>query len=138
MGRRCSRRIPRMSSAFPERRQADRQRMRMNVRCRIAPGQSPEVWLTEISITGCQIGVREGLLAAGRYVVIKAGGLEGLPGTVRWVLGEAAGIEFEQPLHPAVLDHLLSGSQPTAYKPAETAERRIDRPAQAFGRRSCL
>lgn len=113
--------------------------MLMNVRCRIAPGQSPEVWLTEISLTGCQIGVREGLLTEGRYVVIKAQGLEGLPGTVRWSLGEAAGIEFEQPLHPAVLAHLLGGSQTPAYTPVEPGSRSSQRaPTRVFGRRSCL
>lgn len=116
--------------------------MLMDVRCRIAPGQSPEVWLTEISVTGCQLAMREGVLTVGQYVVIKAKGLEGLPGTVRWILGEAAGIEFEQPLHPAVLSHLLRGSAPTAYKPPEVAGQQggrmpVTRPA-AFGRKSCL
>lgn len=83
--------------------------MLMEVRCRIAPGQSPEVWLTEISVTGCQILVREGLLSQGQYVVIKPKGIEGVPGVVRWLLGEAAGVEFERPLHAAVLAHLLNG-----------------------------
>jgi hypothetical protein len=117
-----------MVSSLPERRRESRQRILMDVRCRIAPGQSPEVWLTEISVTGCQILIHEGLLEAGRNVVIKAKGLEGLPGTVRWVLGEAAGIAFEQPMHPAVLDHLLSGgSQPAGYRSNEFVDQ--------FGRR---
>ena len=68
--------------------------MLMQARCRIAPGQSPEVWLTEISVIGCQLSIREGMLTPGQNVVIKAKSLEGLPGTVRWVLGEAAGVAF--------------------------------------------
>lgn len=114
--------------SLPERRREGRQRILMDVRCRIAPGQSPEVWLTEISVIGCQIALREGLLTLGQHVVVKAKGLEGLPGTVRWLLGEAAGIEFEQPLHAAVLEHLLAGgSQPTSYRPSEFIDQ--------FGRR---
>lgn len=136
-----------MSSSIPDRRRDGRQRIQMSVRCRIAPGQSPEVWLTEISVTGCQIAIREGLLTLGQPVVIKAKGLEGLPGAVRWVLNESAGIAFEQPLHPAVLDHLLDGGSPppTTYRPAEFVDqfgRRMPNwprhPAGGSGRRSCL
>jgi len=117
-----------MSNTIPDRRREGRQRMLLEVRCRIAPGQSPEVWLTEISVTGCQILVREGLLAQGQYVVIKPKGIEGVPGIVRWILGEAAGIEFERPLHEAVLTHLLDGRQAAgAYRSDEFVDR--------FGRR---
>lgn len=135
-----------MSSAIPERRRDGRQRIHMSVRCRIAPGQSPEVWLTEISVTGCQIAIREGLLTQGQHVVVKAQGLEGLPGRVRWVLNESAGIAFEQPLHPAVLTHLLEGGQqPRAYRPDEFVDqfgrRMPTRPGPSLptrGRRSCI
>ena len=117
-----------MMSSIPERRRDGRQRIQMTVRCRIAPGQSPEVWLTEISVMGCQIAIRDGLVSAGQHVVIKAKGLEGLPGTVRWTLQGSAGIVFEQELHPAVLKHLLDGgSIPTSYRPADFVDQ--------FGRR---
>lgn len=111
-----------MVHPLPERRREGRQRILVGVRCRIAPGQSPEVHLTEISVTGCQIVIREGLLKTAQHVVIKARGLEGLPGTVRWVLGDAVGIAFEHPLHPAVLAHLLDGggTQPALYQPRPT------------------
>ena len=48
----------------------------MSVRCRIAPGLSPEVWLTDISVTGCQLAIKEGLLAEGQNVVIKPDGFD--------------------------------------------------------------
>ena len=53
-----------MSNTIPDRRREGRQRLLTEVRCRLAPGQSPEVWLTEISVTGCQILVREGSTVA--------------------------------------------------------------------------
>ena len=117
-----------MSNTIPDRRREGRQRLLTEVRCRLAPGQSPEVWLTEISVTGCQILVREGLIAQDQSVVIKPTGIEGLPGRVKWLLGEAAGIEFEQPLHAAVLAHLLTGGRaPSTYKGSEFVDQ--------FGRR---
>lgn len=131
-----------MSPYSPDRRREGRLRLLNGVRCRIAPGQSPEVELTEISVTGCQIVIREGLLKTGQNVVIKTGGLEGLPGTVRWIMGDKVGVEFEQPLHPAVLSNLLSGGGgPSGYTPAPPPVRspelsRPIRPGQ--GRRSCL
>lgn len=121
-----------MNPVYQERRRNSRQRLLVGVRCRIAPGQSPEVMLTEISIDGCQVGLRKGLLSVGQYVVIKARGLEGLPGRVRWILGETAGIAFENKLHPAVLDHLLDGGpRPSTYRPKERSDQ--NSPANASG-----
>lgn len=51
--------------------------------------------------------VRTGILQPGQRVVIRPESLEGIPGLVRWVLETRAGIEFDQPLHQAVVDHLL-------------------------------
>jgi hypothetical protein len=135
-----------MSNTLPERRREGRQRVLMTVRCRIAPGRSPEVGLTELSLGGCRILLREGLVTPGQHVVIKAKALEGLPGTVRWVMGDAAGIIFEQPLHPAVLEHLLQdGALPSAYRSAEFIDhsgQRVPREPRTtghpLGRRSCL
>lgn len=135
-----------MSNALPERRREGRQRVLMTVRCRIAPGRSPEVGLTELSLAGCRLLLREGLVTPGQPVVIKARLVEGLPGTVRWVLGDAAGVAFEQPLHPAVLEHLLrDGMLPSAYRSAEFIDhsgQRVPREpritGQPAGRRSCL
>ncbi|MND00939.1 hypothetical protein D3C83_197310 [compost metagenome] len=38
--------------------------------------------------------------------MIRPEGLEGLTGTVRWILGERAGVEFDQPIYGPVADHL--------------------------------
>jgi len=45
-------------------------------------------------------------LEPGRRIVLRPDGMEGLPGTVRWAGSEFAGIEFDDPLHPAIVDHL--------------------------------
>jgi len=117
-----------MSDTVPDRRREGRHRVLMSGRCHLAPGQSPEVWLTQISVWGCQITVREGLLAADQHVVIKTGAIEGLPGIVRWTLGELAGIEFAQPLDEGVLADLADGGPACA---ARTPGELVDQ----FGRR---
>lgn len=109
-----------MSDAIPEQRHEGRQPILMDVRCRLAPGRTAHVSLSQISTTGCQFRIREGLVAVGQHVVVKAKGLEGLPGAIRWVLGDRAGMAFEQPLHPAVLDHLLGVGEAPTYRPSPT------------------
>lgn len=45
----------------------------------------------------------------GMLVWITLPGLEARPATVDWTSGFTAGLRFEAPLHPAVLDALLDG-----------------------------
>ena len=98
-----------MSVSIPERRREGRRRILMDVRCRIGPGMSPLVWLTDITTFGCQLVIREGSLKEEQNVVIKLEGIDGISGKVTWVYRSNAGIEFERPLHEAVLKHVLSG-----------------------------
>jgi hypothetical protein len=116
-----------MTNANSDRRTLGRTRLPMDVLCRIAPGRSPEVWLTEISLSGCQLKIRAGLLTARQFVAIKPPDIEGLPGTVRWVQGGAAGVQFERPLHEAVLRHLL-------YEPPQSPAPRSHQFVDRFGR----
>jgi hypothetical protein len=116
-----------VTCANPDRRTPGRTRLPMDVLCRIAPGRSPEVWLTEISLSGCQLKIRAGLLTARQYVAIKPPDIESLPGTVRWVQGGAAGVQFERPLHEAVLRHLL-------YEPPQSPAPRSHQFVDRFGR----
>jgi hypothetical protein len=119
---------PAAERTMSERRRDERRRMLMSGRCRIAPGQSPEVWLIEISRSGCQITVREGLLARGQHVLIKTGGIAGLAGTVRWTRGEVAGIEFDEPLQAPLLELMVCGCPDTGEcEPSELVDQ--------FGRR---
>lgn len=100
-----------MAEDYSERRRADRQLSILSVRCRVSQGMSPQVWLTELSPLGCKLVIRAGSLTQGQRVVIKPKDIEGLPGVVKWISDIDAGIEFDQPLHQAIVDHLLAEPQ---------------------------
>lgn len=102
-----------MSDHYSERRRADRQLSILSVRCRVGQGMSPQVWVTELSTLGCKLVIRTGALSQGQRVVIKPKDIEGLAGVVKWVADINAGIEFDQPLHQAIVDHLLAGPPQT-------------------------
>ena len=97
-----------MSEYYDERRRANRQLSILSVRCRVGHGMAPQVWLTDLSTLGCQLVIRAGALRPDQCVVIKPKDMEGIPGKVKWVIDIKAGIEFERPLHQAVVDHLLT------------------------------
>ncbi len=44
----------------------------------------------------------------GTRVVIRPEGMEGLTGVVRWIEGERAGVEFDNPIYGPVLEHLAA------------------------------
>ena len=134
-----------MSRHYPERRSSHRNLSILSVRCRVSQGFAPEVWLTDLSAEGCHLLIRAGTLRQDQRVVIKADGIEGLAGTVKWVVNGHAGVIFNRVLHEAIVDHLLTGS---------AAAQRDDKPAPRSaipappllgpmpmvgkGRRSCL
>jgi hypothetical protein len=97
-----------MSEPYNERRRSNRQLSILSVRCRVAQGLTPQVWLTDLSTLGCQLVIRAGALKPEQCVVIRPEGMEGIAGKVKWVIDVKAGVEFDRPLHQAVVDHLLS------------------------------
>ncbi|GAC1420022.1 MAG: hypothetical protein NVSMB69_19900 [Novosphingobium sp.] len=63
--------------------------------------------IDDVSCDGCRIGNHVRTLAVGSRVTIKFEGLEPLSGLVRWSNSEFAGMQFESPLHPSVLERLF-------------------------------
>ncbi len=63
--------------------------------------------MVDLSVFGCQIEQHRIAVEVGQIVVVRPSGMEGLSGTIRWIAGEKVGIEFDGPLHPAVMEHLL-------------------------------
>lgn len=116
-----------MADPSSERRREERSRLPMAVQCSLAPKKTLELSLVEASLTGCRVTTSPGLLQLDQRIVITPPGMHGLPGIVRWVVGEGAGIEFEQPLREVVLRHLL-------YEPQESDNDRWDF-VDGFGRR---
>ncbi len=87
------------------RRREDRNTLEMNAHCRSARAQL-KVTIHNVSCHGCRISGSCLSVEEGQIVVLKTVGLEGLTGTVKWSQDDAAGVEFDTPLHPAVADHL--------------------------------
>ena len=75
--------------------------------CRDLNGNLPEVWLVDLTISGCQVIIGKGHLDIGQQVVIRPGAFDELPADVRWVREDRAGLEFASDLYPAVFNHLI-------------------------------
>ena len=75
-------------------------------RCRTRSGFADRLMIVDISRQGCRIESLAITVHAGNRVVITPPMLEGLCGTVRWMSGNSAGIEFATPLYGPVVDHL--------------------------------
>jgi len=119
--------------------------MLLNVHCRIASGLSPEVWLTNLSTTGCQLILRAGILHLSQRIVItpqeatkqparRSGDAppppQHLPGTVRWVFEDRAGIQFDEPLDDETVKRLLAAKPISAAPPERARNEFVDQ----FGR----
>lgn len=63
--------------------------------------------ITAITTFGCSIEAKEGLGLNVREVWLKIENLCSVKASIKWVLPSALGIEFHEPLHPAVVEHLL-------------------------------
>lgn len=95
-----------------ERRRFDRGQTRLDARCKFGLNQTAQVLVSDISCVGCHITIKRCQLEKNAYVLLKIPGLEGLPARVIWITGDRFGLEFERPIHEAVLNHLLMGETP--------------------------
>ncbi|WP_098103968.1 PilZ domain-containing protein [Novosphingobium sp. PC22D] len=64
----------------------------------------------DISTTGCLLDLRTWGLRAGERILIRLPGLAYLSAVIVWVEDGRGGITFDQPLHEAVLRHLMENS----------------------------
>ena len=65
-----------------------------------------DVTVSDLSVRGCKIESLYLRVDVGDKIFLRPEGLEGRPCTVIWCTERAAGIRFDQPFHPAVLDNL--------------------------------
>ncbi|MDF2637379.1 MAG: PilZ protein [Novosphingobium lindaniclasticum] len=63
--------------------------------------------MSDLTAEGCCVRNAGIALLVGMRVVIRAREFESLTGIVRWLSGEFCGVEFDRPLHRAVVDHLV-------------------------------
>ncbi len=95
-----------MSTASHSFRRSERLPVVIPARCRTRSGFADRLAIHDISREGCRVESLAITLHAGDPVVITPEMLEGLCGTVRWVSGNSAGIEFATPLYGPVVEHL--------------------------------
>ncbi|MDE8653096.1 PilZ domain-containing protein [Novosphingobium album (ex Liu et al. 2023)] len=102
-------------------RRAERKPVVLAAQCRTQSGLRDSGEISDISREGCCIATRALLLRVGARVVIRPTGLEGLTGVVRWISGDRAGIEFDQPLYEPIVDHIAL--RHSAGEPVDIARR---------------
>lgn len=70
------------------------------------------VHVSDLSLNGCRIFCPDGDLHEGQRVEIMLASIGPLPAQLRWteqgVDGCAAGVRFDAPIHPALLDHFAA------------------------------
>lgn len=71
-----------------------------------ARGARQDVTVADLSASGCRIESLYLRLEVGENIFLRPEGLEGRACTVIWCNERAAGIKFDTPFHPAVLDNL--------------------------------
>jgi hypothetical protein len=114
-----------------ERREGTRFPLLLNARCIRRDGREMQVWLTDISRTGCQIFACAELLKRQDTVVVLSCGDESRSGEIAWAEGPKAGVRFDLALPPFTIKHLLSARP----KPVRQTEYSDDRPVDQFGRK---
>ncbi|MGL4314740.1 MAG: PilZ domain-containing protein [Sphingomonas sp.] len=63
--------------------------------------------IVDLSSGGCRLATRA-TLALGTRVCIRIDGMHSLWGHVVWQHGTDVGVAFEQPMHPAVVEHIAT------------------------------
>ena len=89
-------------------RQSARKNVGIEGRYRTGAGVPRDVWVTDLSKTGCRFYDRFGTMQAGKAITIKIGNVGPIPATVRWWDNHTNGVQFEQPLHDSVYEHICS------------------------------
>ncbi len=86
-------------------RREDRHPLALNANCRtLSTRKNVSLW--DLSSHGCRVLLAGMDLRVEQRIVLKTEGLEALSGTVRWLRDDFAGVQFDYPLHPSVVDHL--------------------------------
>jgi hypothetical protein len=89
-------------------RMASRRKVGIHGRYRSGTGVPRDVWITDLSRTGCRFYDRFGSMQKGKAITIKVGPIGPIPAVVRWWDNHVNGVEFEQPLHDSVYDHICA------------------------------
>lgn len=101
-----------MSSGPPDRPDESRHKGRRKVgiegRYRCGRGVPRNVWITDISETGCRFYDRFGNMMPGTAITLRIGPVGPIDAEVRWLDKHVNGVEFLQPLHVSVFEHIVA------------------------------
>lgn len=89
-------------------RQTGRKRIGIQGRYRTGSGRPRDVWITDLSRSGCRFYDKFGTMQKGKALTIRIGSVGPIPAIVRWWDNQVNGIEFEQPLHDSVYEHICA------------------------------
>lgn len=79
----------------------------LEARCRTRRSGVSPIDVLDLSIAGCVFDRRTMPLEEGQRVLIRLPGLTFMGASVIWIEDDRAGLAFEQPLYPPVLEHIL-------------------------------
>ena len=114
-----------MEDAKQHPRRHGRRKVQVDASLRDGSGAARGAELTDLSEAGCRMELAEGAIEKDQLLVVRPGSLAGVAGRVRWTRGNAAGVEFADPLHSAVVDHVsgereLEGHAPAPARPVNS------------------
>ncbi|MBW0144314.1 PilZ domain-containing protein [Sphingomicrobium clamense] len=84
-------------------RRQERRAITGDVRLRARGGSRYPAAVFDVSTGGCRVGLAK-TMNPGDTMWIGLPGIEPLQATIRWTDGWTAGVEFERPMHPSVLE----------------------------------
>ena len=88
------------------RRRAPRYGVEVDGIIRGADGATQTVAIANLSVDGCRFTAPGRRIAAGTLLTFEVGPAGPLQAQVAWRVGAVHGVSFDEPLHPAVLDHI--------------------------------
>ncbi len=76
-------------------------------RYRSRVGTARDIWIKDISETGCRFFDKFSVLPVDSNITFRVGSIGPISAKVRWREKSVIGIEFENPLYPSVLEHTI-------------------------------
>lgn len=77
-------------------------------RYRKGTGVRFNIAIQNLSEEGCQFADLVGRIDVGDDITIRIGEIGPIPARVKWIERRTAGVEFDHPLHPSVLEHVIA------------------------------
>lgn len=90
-----------------EQRREERFLIQVAGRYRPRHGGSRDIWIKDLSEYGCRFYDKFSILETGSTILVKIHNIGPIPALVKWREASVAGVEFEKPIHPGVMEHII-------------------------------